>query len=98
MYDHIEGHVDAYGVTHAYAKAATLAGAEVVRQNRVLDTKPRPGGSWGVVTEKGTVHAEHVVNAGGLWAREVGRMVGMELPILAMENKYLITDDLPQPR
>jgi dimethylglycine dehydrogenase len=41
------------------------------------------------------VHAEHVVNAGGLWAREVGRMVGLELPILAMEHQYLITEDIP---
>ena len=80
MYDPIEGHVDPYGVTHAYAKSAQIAGAEVVRQNRVLDTKQRPDGTWDVITEKGTVHAEHVVNAGGLWAREVGRFVGLELP------------------
>jgi len=48
-----------------------------------------------VITEGGNVHAEHVVNAGGLWAREVGRMVGLELPILAMQHQYLITEDLP---
>ena len=96
MYDPIEGHVDPYGVTIAYAKAAQLAGAEVVRQTRVVDVKLRPDGSWDVVTEKGTVCAEHVVNAGGLWAREVGRMVGLELPILAMEHQYLITEDLPE--
>ncbi len=42
------------------------------------------------------MHAEHVVNAGGLWAREVGRMVGLELPVLAMEHQYLITEDLPE--
>ncbi len=49
-----------------------------------------------MITEKGTVHAEHVVNAGGLWAREVGRFVGLELPILAMEHQYFITEDLPE--
>jgi dimethylglycine dehydrogenase len=96
MYDPIEGHVDPYGVTHAYAKAAQIGGAEVVRQTRVVATKQRADGSWDVVTEKGNVHAEHVVNAGGLWAREVGRMVGLELPILAMEHQYLITEDLPE--
>ena len=96
MYDPIEGHVDPYGVTHAYAKSAQIGGAEIVRQTRVLDTKQRADGTWDVVTEKGNVHAEHVVNAGGLWAREVGRMVGLELPILAMEHQYLITDDLPE--
>ena len=41
------------------------------------------------------MHAEHVVNAAGLWAREVGRMVGLELPVLAMQHQYLITEDLP---
>src|SRR6185436_16897151 len=68
----------------------------VVRQNRVVDTKQRPDGTWDVYTQKGTVHAEHVVNAGGLWAREVGRMVGLELPVLAMEHQYFITEDLPE--
>lgn len=96
IYDPIEGHVDPYGVTHAYAKSAQLGGAEIVRQTRVVDLKPRADGSWDVITEKGNVHAEHVVNAGGLWAREVGRMVGLELPVLAMEHQYLITEDLPE--
>ena len=96
MYDPIEGHVDPYGVTHAYAKSAQIGGAEIIRQNRVIDTVQRADGTWDVVTEQGTVHAEHVVNAGGLWAREVGRMAGLELPILAMEHQYLITDDLPE--
>ena len=95
LLDPIEGHVDPYGVTQAYAKAAQAAGAEVVRHTRVVDLKPRRDGSWDVITEAGNVHAEHVVNAGGLWAREVGRMVGLELPILAMEHQYLITEDIP---
>jgi dimethylglycine dehydrogenase len=96
MYDPIEGHVDPYGVTHAYAKSAQLAGAEVSRQTRVIDMHARPDGSWDLTTTGGNVHAEHVVNAGGLWAREVGRMVGLELPVLAMEHQYLITEDLPE--
>jgi dimethylglycine dehydrogenase len=96
LYDPIEGHVDPYGVTHAYAKSAQIGGAEIVRQTRVTDLKPRNDGSWDVITDHGNVHAEHVVNAGGLWAREVGRMVGLELPVLAMEHQYLITGDLPE--
>ena len=95
LFDPIEGHVDPWGVTQAYAKAAQLNGAEIVRHTRVLDLKARPDGSWDVITAGGNVHAEHVVNAGGLWAREVGRMVGLELPVLAMEHQYLITEDLP---
>jgi dimethylglycine dehydrogenase len=95
MYDPVEGHLDPWGVTQAYAKCATMAGAEIVRFNRVVDLQQRADGAWDVVTEKGTVTAEHIVNAGGLWAREVGRMVGLELPVLAMEHHYLITEDIP---
>ncbi|MFM2357250.1 MAG: hypothetical protein RLZZ528_2986, partial [Pseudomonadota bacterium] len=81
LYDPLDGHLDPSGTTHAYAKAARMGGAEIVLHNRVLETRPRPDGTWDVVTEKGTIHAEHVVNAGGLWAREVGAMAGIYLPL-----------------
>lgn len=96
LYNPLGGHIDPSGVTQAYAKAARLHGAEIYRFNRVVDTRPRPDGDWDVVTEHGTIRAEHVVNAGGLWAREVGRMVGLELPILAMEHQYLVTEDMKE--
>jgi dimethylglycine dehydrogenase len=96
MYDPLEGHLDPYGTTHAYAKSARMNGADIVVRNRVLELNAREDGTWDVVTEQGTVHAEHVVNAGGLWAREVGRMVGIELPVLAMEHMYLLTEDIPE--
>src|SRR5205814_348362 len=56
----------------------------------------RADGTWSVSTDKGTIHAEQVVNCGGLWAREIGRMVGLELPVLAMEHMYLVTDEMPE--
>ena len=96
LYNDSEGHVDPSGVTNAYAICARRAGAEIYRHNRVIETSQRPDGTWTVVTEKGTLVAEHVVNAGGLWAREVGRMVGLELPVLAMEHHYLITGEIPE--
>lgn len=96
LYDPDQGHVDPYGVTHAYAGAARKGGAEVMVRNRVVETNQRPDGAWDVVTEQGTIRAEHIVNAGGLWARECGRMVGIELPILAMEHQYFITEDMPE--
>ncbi|WP_442582997.1 GcvT family protein [Mesorhizobium sp. ASY16-5R] len=91
-----DGHLDPSGVTHAYAKAARKLGAEVERFTKVEDIQRLADGKWRVVTNKGAVVAEHVVNAGGLWAREVGRMVGLELPVLAMEHMYLITEDMPE--
>jgi dimethylglycine dehydrogenase len=73
-----------------------MGGAEIVEHNRVLATDPRPDGTWDVVTEKGTIHAEHVVNAAGLWAREVAAMAGIYLPLLPMAHQYLVTDDIPE--
>ena len=96
LYDPIQGHVDPSGTTHAFAISARKGGAEVYTHTRVLETNARADGTWDVITDKGTIHAEHVVNAGGLWAREVGRMVGLELPVLAMEHQYLITEDMPE--
>ncbi len=95
LYDPLDGHLDPYGTTHAYAKAAKMGGAEIVLHNRVLETNPTAEG-WEVVTEKGTVTCEHLVNAGGLWAREVGAMAGVYLPLLPMAHQYLVTDDIPE--
>ena len=96
LWDPVEGHLDPSGTTHAYAKAARKLGAEIELRNRVTDLTQEADGTWNVVTEKGTIKAEHVVNAGGLWAREVGRMVGVELPVLAMEHMYLLTEEMPE--
>ncbi len=96
MWDPVEGHLDPSGTTHAYAKAARKLGAEISLRNRVVELTQEPDGTWNVVTEQGTVKAEHVVNCGGLWAREVGRMVGLELPLLAMEHMYLLTEPMPE--
>ncbi len=95
LYDPLDGHLDPSGTTHAYAKAARMGGAEIVTHNRVLETNPHPDG-WEVVTEQGTVLAEHVVNAGGLWAREVAAMAGVYLPLLPMAHQYLVTEDIPE--
>jgi len=96
LYDPLEGHVDPSGVTQAYAKAARKQGAEVYLRNRVLETNARADGGWDVVTEQGTIHANVLVNAAGLWAREVGLMAGVYLPVLAMEHQYLITEAMPE--
>ena len=96
MLDRADGNLDPSGTTHAYATSARINGAEIHLQSRVTALKRRSGGGWDVVTEKGTISCEHVVNCGGLWAREVGRMVGIELPVLAMEHMYLVTDEIPE--
>jgi dimethylglycine dehydrogenase len=96
LFEPLDGHIDPSGVTHAYAKSARHYGAEIHRETPVLETKPRPDGGWDVVTAKGTIRTEHLVNAGGLWAREVGHLAGIELPLQPMEHHYLITETIPE--
>ena len=96
LYDPLDGHLDPSGTTQAYAKGARMQGAEIVLRNPVHELRPRPDGSWDVATAHGMVNAEHVVNAAGLWAREVGEMAGVYLPCHPMEHQYLVTDDLPE--
>ena len=91
-----EGYIDTTGTVHAYARAAKKRGADVIEHNRVLELNQRIDGSWDVITEKGSVHAEHVVNAGGLWAKQVGRMVGLDLPVSPLEHHYLVTESIPE--
>ncbi|WP_281856821.1 GcvT family protein [Litoreibacter halocynthiae] len=96
LYDPLDGHLDPSGTTHAYAKAARMGGATIETHVKVEATTQRPDGTWDVVTNKGTIHAEHVVNAGGLWAREVGAMAGVYLPLHPMEHQYLVTEETPE--
>ena len=96
LYDPVEGHLDPYGTTHAYARSAKKNGADIYLHTKVEDLVQLDDGSWRVITNQGEIVAEHIVNCGGLWAREIGRMVGLELPVLAMEHMYLITEDMPE--
>ena len=96
LWDPIEGHLDPSGTTHAYAKSARIGGATIIEGCKVEDIHQRDDKMWVLTTSKGEYLAENIVNAGGLWAREVGRMVGLELPLLAMEHHYLLTEEIPE--
>lgn len=87
-----DGHVDPTSVVMPMSQAARANGATISRFNRVVDINLLPNGEWEVITEKGIVIAEHVVNAAGCFASEVGAMVGAKLPIVNVEHQYLITD------
>lgn len=96
MYEPDGGNVDPSGVTHAYAAGARQMGAEIHRFNPVIGTRPQPDGSWIVDTEKGSIHTDWVINAAGLWAREVGRMAGINLPLIPTEHQYFVTETIPE--
>jgi dimethylglycine dehydrogenase len=96
LWDPLDGDIDPSGVTYAYAKSARVHGGNYHTNTPVLETNQRPDGSWDVVTPEATVHAEMIVNAGGLWAREVGHLAGLHLPVQPMEHHYLITETIPE--
>ncbi len=96
LFDPHEGNLDPNGATRAYAIAAKRRGAELIEHDRVLALAPTASGEWRIETEQGAIVAEHVVNAAGLWARRVGRMVGVDHPLVPIVHHYLVTDDVPE--
>ena len=90
-----DGHVDPTSVVMPLSKLARGKGAEINRFTRVTEINALPSGEWQVVTDKGTIIAEHVVNAAGCFAREIGKMVGAELPLTNLEHQYLVTETHP---
>lgn len=96
LWDEQDGDLDPSGATYAFAKAARHHGGQYFTHTPVTATTQRSDGSWDVTTPDGVIHAEHIVNCGGLWAREVGHMAGLHLPVQPMEHHYLITDTMPE--
>jgi len=90
-----EGYLDTTGTVHAYAKAARKRGADYFEHTKVESLEQTKDG-WRVQTDKGTVTCEHVVNAGGLWAKQIGRMAGIELPVSPLKHHYLISDTIEE--
>lgn len=96
MYEPEGGNVDPSGVTHAYAAGARQYGAEIHRFTTVTGTDPQPDGSWIVRTDKGDIRTRWVVNAAGLWGREVAAMAGLTLPLIPTEHQYFVTESVPE--
>ena len=90
-----EGYLDTTGTVHAYAKAARKRGAEYYEHTKVEALEQTKDG-WRVITDKGVITCEHVVNAGGLWAKQIGRMAGIELPVSPLKHHYLISDTIAE--
>ena len=94
LWDDQDGDLDPSGATYAFAKSARVHGAQYFTHTPVTATQQRPDGSWDVTTPRGVINAEHIVNCGGLWAREVGHMQGVNLPVQPMEHHYLLTEKI----
>ena len=96
MWEPDGGNVDPSGVTNAYAIGARLNGAEIYRFTPVIGTEQSKDGTWNIRTEQGDIHTEWVVNAAGLWGREVGRMANLNLPLQPTEHQYFVTDTIDE--
>ena len=91
-----DGHADPSGITQALATGARKLGVTIVRRCRATDIKHQPGGEWRVSTEQGDILCEHVVNAGGTYARQMGEWSGLQLPMTSMTHHYFVTDTVPE--
>lgn len=91
-----DGHVDPAGAAFALAQGARQLGAGIIKQCRVTGVTAAPDGEWRVETEQGAINCEHVVNAGGTYARQVGAWVGLDIPTTSMTHHYVITDTAPE--
>lgn len=86
-----DGYIDPTGLTMALVAGAKARGAQFCAHTRVRSITRANGRIAGVVTDRGTIATEIVVNAAGQWAGEIGRMVDLNFPIVSMAHLYLIT-------
>jgi dimethylglycine dehydrogenase len=91
-----DGHVDPTNVTMAMATGARQKGVKIIRHCRATNITQQPSGDWKVETEKGTIICEHVVNAGGTYARQMGEWSGLQLPMTSMTHHYFVTEPVPE--
>jgi len=96
MWEPDGGNVDPSGVTSAYAAGARAAGAEIHRFTPVMATVQQPDGTWTVETPKGNIATPWVINAAGLWGREVAALAGITLPLQPTEHQYFVTETIAE--
>ena len=80
----------------ALRKGARARGAEIYEQTEVTAVKRTPSGEWHLTTNKGDIVAEHVVCATGNYARQTGRLFGLNVPSIPVEHQYIVYDESPE--
>lgn len=93
-----DGRIDPNGLAQALAAGARARGAQFAPQTRVTRITVCDGRVRAVDTDRGSIRAEVVVNAAGMWAAEIGRMAGVMVPVIPMEHQFLITQPIPGAR
>jgi len=90
-----DGYIQPADLTQALARGARERGAEINRNTTVTSIERLPSGEWKIVTDKGEITAEHVISATGNFARQTGRMVGLNVPVIPVEHQYIVTEAHP---
>jgi dimethylglycine dehydrogenase len=93
IHEPFDGYVDPSQATHAFAHGARQRGATIQRQTKVTGIT-RDGNEWRISTDKGDISCKHVVNAAGTWCREIGELMGVDLPVVPMLHQYIVTDTI----
>lgn len=93
LYHPDDGHIAPVDVTMALRKGARMAGAEIHEQTTVLGVDRTSSGEWKLRTSQGDITCEHVVCATGNYARETGRMFGLNVPAIPVEHQYIVYDE-----
>ncbi|MCP4221813.1 MAG: FAD-binding oxidoreductase, partial [Actinomycetia bacterium] len=89
-----EGWADPANVAMSLAKGARMGGAQILQGVRVVGITQQDARVTGVITDRGAIEAEYVVNCAGMWARELGAMAGVSVPLQAIEHAYLISEPI----
>lgn len=90
-----DGYIDPSGLTQALAKGARMDGVKILEGVRVKGITVKDRRARAVITDHGTIRSETVVNAAGMWGREIGTMAGVNVPVVAVEHQYLVTEPIP---
>ena len=91
-----DGHVDPTLATNALAAGARSRGTEIRRHEPVRAIERDASGAWVVHTDRNRIRSRHVVNAAGTWCREIGAMIGVDLPVVPILHQYLVTAAVPE--
>eukprot|EP00076_Gallus_gallus_P007601 XP_003643002.1 dimethylglycine dehydrogenase, mitochondrial [Gallus gallus] len=96
LYNPGDGHIDPYSLTMALAAGARKYGAQLNYPVQVTNLNSRSDGTWEVETPLGVIQAKRIVNTAGFWAHEIGKMIGLQHPVIPVHHQYVVTSTVPE--
>jgi len=91
-----DGYIQPADLTQALAKGARARGATIYRNTPVLAIEQSTSGNWLIKTANGDISCEHVISASGNYARQTGKMVGLDIPVIPVEHQFIVTEPHPE--